>query len=100
MDMKRCHSMAGSNQEKHQQCPKPWKMFLEKCEKLKPVWSCHKECWHSHAGHACHAKCPLPECPKLAGEVQEAEACHQSCGKGNNHLCHHACPRPMNYITR
>jgi len=97
--VKVCHRMCGGSHACHKKCPKPWKPFQEKCEKLQPIWSCHMECRLQRGGHACHAQCPLPECPKLARKMRETMQCHHKCGPGSRE-CHHACPRPLAQINK
>jgi len=89
LEVKTCHMGCGWDRACHEQCPKPWSHFQEKCEEVKPIIACHKGCGHDHA---CHMKCPMPKCPKMARKVQDAMQCHGTCGADRE--CHHACPHP------
>eukprot|EP00930_Biecheleria_cincta_P078766 TRINITY_DN6635_c0_g1_i1.p1 TRINITY_DN6635_c0_g1~~TRINITY_DN6635_c0_g1_i1.p1 ORF type:complete len:397 (+),score=65.09 TRINITY_DN6635_c0_g1_i1:51-1241(+) len=90
---KECKEKCGDREKCVDGCPKPWLFLKEKCEKNKPVMECHKQCHHDHA---CHEKCPLPECPRMAQKVKDVLQCHGKCG--NDRDCHHTCGPPLKWL--
>jgi len=73
-----------------EQCPKPWTVIQEKCEKAKPIIECHMQCGHDQA---CHVKCPTPEEPRWKDIMEQTLKCHGECGSDAE--CHHSCRHPV-----
>jgi len=94
MAVRVCHMGCGRDWLCHQKCPEPWKLFYGKCTSVHPLWMCHRDCGLRRGGYACHSKCSLPDCPKLASEVTQDLECHKKCGH-HDHSCHVACPHPL-----
>jgi len=96
-EVKQCHKNCGWDKDCHMKCPKPWAKFQERCSKMEPIFSCHKNCFATRGGKECHMKCPLPECPFMAKKVMKARECHMQC---EDRECHHKCPKPLKKVHK